>query len=374
MKPIKVALLHFCFEDYTIELANSLVNYVDLTLIQQEKSSKACKDVLDSRIPVLTFKKPDMRYPSNILAMGEMMGLIKKVAPDVLHVQETNDIWYLSTLLLNKMPPLVTTIHDLFSHPGDNQKVFAADYTRPIAFYRSQQLIVHTQIHKKTLNEKFRIPNHKINVLPHGELGSLYKRRSQSNNTHQEPYTLLFFGRIWPYKGLKYLLEAMPLIAQQIPEVKLIIAGRGENMDQYFPDGYDPQRYEIFNNFIPNEDVISLFERSTITVLPYIEASQSGVAALSYGMGTPVVASDIGGLSEIVRHQEDGLLVPPRDVKALADAIICLLKDHQLYKKIQNATFTRCLEDLNWSHIAEQTVERVYSPLLKSPYTSPAKP
>lgn len=44
-----------------------------------------------------------------------------------------------------------------------------------------------------------------------------------------------------------------------------------------------------------------------------------------------VFASDIGGLSEIVRHQQDGLLVPPGDVQALADAIICLLKDHQLY-------------------------------------------
>ncbi|MBD2690453.1 glycosyltransferase family 4 protein [Anabaena catenula] len=354
---IKVALLYFCFDDYTIELANSLVNYVDLTLIQQEKSSNACKGVLDPRIPVLTFKKPDMRYPSNILAMGEMMRLIDKVAPDVLHVQETNDIWYLSTLLLNKMPPLVTTIHDLFSHPGDKQKVFASDYTRPIAFYRSQQLIVHTHIHKKTLNEKFRIPNHHINVLPHGELGSLYKRRvSNNDNIAKEPYTLLFFGRIWPYKGLKYLIEAMPLIAEQIPEVKLIIAGRGENMEQYFPDGYNSQHYEILNHFISDQEVVSLFARSTITVLPYIEASQSGVAALSYGMGTPVVASDLGGLSEIVRHQQDGLLVPPRDVNALAESIISLLKDNQLYKKIQNATITRCQEDLNWSNIAEQTL------------------
>ncbi|MBD2625708.1 glycosyltransferase family 4 protein [Trichormus variabilis] len=354
---IKVALLHFCLEDYTIELANSLVNYVDLTLIQQEKSSNFFKDVLDPRIPVLKFKKPDMRYPSNILAMGEMMRLIKKVSPDVLHVQEINDIWYLLTLLFNKMPPLVTTIHDIFSHPGDKQKVFAADYTRPIAFYRSQQLIVHTQIHKKTLNEKFCIPNHKINVLQHGELGSLYKRRSpKNNNTQNEPYTLLFFGRIWPYKGLKYLIEAMPLIAEQIPEVKLIIAGRGENMDQYFPHGYEPQRYEIINRFITNEEVISLFERSAITVLPYIEASQSGVAVLAYGLGTPVVASNLGGLSEIVRHQQDGLLVPPRDVNALAESIISLLKDNQLYKKMQNATITRCQEDLNWSNIAEQTL------------------
>lgn len=354
---IKVVLLHFCFDDYTIELANSLVNYVDLTVIQQEKSSKAFKDVLDPRIPVLTLKKPDMRYPSNIVTMVQMIRLIKKISPDVLHVQETNDIWYLLSILLNKMPPMVTTIHDVYSHPGDREKVFASEYTRPIAFYRSQQLIVHTQIHKNILNQKFHIPSNKIHVLPHGELGSLYKRRSQKNSQPLETYTLLFFGRIWPYKGLKYLIEAMPLVAERIPEIKLIIAGKGENIEQYFANGYDPQRYEILNNYISEEEVVNLFERSAITVLPYIEASQSGVAALSYGMGTPVIASDVGGLSEIVRHQQDGLLVPPRDVKGLADAIVYLLSDRQIYNQMKSEAINRCQQDLNWQNIAAQTVE-----------------
>ncbi|MEA5580246.1 glycosyltransferase family 4 protein [Nodularia harveyana UHCC-0300] len=362
---IKVALLHFGFKEYTTELANGLVNYVDLTLIQQEKNTQDCREVLDPRISVLTFKKPDMRYPSNILAMKEMMRLIRKVQPDILHVQEINDIWYLLTTLFNQIPPLVTTIHDISSHPGDGKKVFGSDYTRPIAFYRSQQLIVHTQQQKTTLNQKFSIPNEKVTVLPHGEIGSWYKRHKHNNSAPKEPYTLLFFGRIWPYKGLKYLLEAMPLIAEQIPEIKLIIAGRGENMEQYFPDGYDPQRYDILNHFITNQDVISLFQRSTITILPYIEASQSGVAAVSYGMGTPVIAFDVGGLSEIVHHQEDGLLVPLRNVKALAEAIISLLKNQELYNQMRKKIMARCQEDLNWKNIAEQTVE-VYHRLSKT--------
>ncbi|MDZ7960108.1 MAG: glycosyltransferase [Aulosira sp. DedQUE10] len=360
---IKVALLNFCFDDYTIELANSLVNYVELTLIQQEKSAVACQGVLDDRIPVLRFEKPAMRHPKNIFSMWEMMHIIQEVQPDVLHVQESNDIWYLLTLLFKKMPPMVTTIHDVFGHPGDAEQVFASKYTRPIAFYRSQQLIVHTQQHKQTLNQQFRIPEERINILLHGELGSLYQRRSRKNALPKEPCTLLFFGRIWPYKGLKYLLQAMPLVAERIPDVKLIIAGRGENVYQYFPDGYDEKRYEIINSYISNEDVVSLFERSTATVLPYIEASQSGVAALSYGMGTPIIASEVGGLKEIVRDQEDGLLVPPGDVQALANAIINLLSDQKLYHQIQNAMITRCKEDLNWDNISYKTLE-VYQKLL----------
>jgi glycosyltransferase involved in cell wall biosynthesis len=354
---LKIALLHFCFEDYTIELANSLVKYVDLTLIHPEKVAAVCGDTLDPSIRTVSFPKPRIRDPRNLGSMAAMMAIIRDVQPDVLHVQETNDPWYDLTLFLNKMPPLVTTIHDVFRHPGDRQSVFASEYTKRIAFKRSQQLIVHTQSLKDALTTQFQVPQERVNVLPHGELGSLYQRRTGKSTLARDPYTLLFFGRIWPYKGLKYLLEAMPLIAAKIPEVKLIIAGRGENIEQYFPTGYDGNRIYLLNDFIPLEQVADLFQRSTISVLPYIEASQSGVAALSYGMGTPVVASDIGGLSEIVRHQKDGFLVPPGDVQALADAIIALLSDRNLQHQMQAAARERCQQDLNWSNIAEKTLD-----------------
>ncbi|RCJ32888.1 glycosyl transferase family 1 [Nostoc minutum NIES-26] len=353
----RVTLLHFCFEDYTIELANALTNYVDLTLIQPGKIAEYCQDVLDRRIQVFSFKKPRIRDPRNLFSMREMMRFIHESNPDVLHVQETNDPWYDITLLLNKMPPLVTTIHDVFCHPGDRNNVFGSDYTKRIAFYRSQQMIVHAESLKKTLTQDFRIPQQRVNILPHGELGSLYQRRAKENYIQREPYTLLFFGRIWPYKGLNYLLEALPLIATKIPEVKLIIAGRGENIQQYFPHGLDSKRIETIDNFIPEEDVAALFQRATISVLPYIEASQSGVAALSYGMGTPIVASDVGGLKEVIKHEKDGLLVPPGDVQALANAIIRLLSDRELQEKIRTAALARCQKDLNWSKIAAQTVE-----------------
>ncbi|BAY61776.1 group 1 glycosyl transferase [Calothrix brevissima NIES-22] len=354
---LKIALLHFCFEDYTIELANSLVKYVDLTIIHPEKVSAVCQDNLDPHIRTVSFPKPRIRDPRNLASMMAMMRIIKEVQPDVLHVQETNDPWYDFTLLLNKMPPLVTTIHDVFRHPGDRESVLTSEYTKRIAFYRSQQLIVHTQSLKNALTKHFHLPQQRVNVIPHGELGSLYRRRTPKRNFPREPYTLLFFGRIWPYKGLKYLLEALPIVAAKIPEVKLIIAGRGENIEQYFPTGYDGNRIDLLNDFIPLEQVADLFQSSTVSVLPYIEASQSGVAALSYGMGIPVIASDIGGLSEIVRHQKDGFLVPPGDVPALADAIITLLSDRNLQYQMQAAARERCQQDLNWSNIAEKTVE-----------------
>jgi glycosyltransferase involved in cell wall biosynthesis len=354
---LKVALLHFCFEDYTIELANGLCQYIDLTLIQPEKVTNICRNYLHPSIRIMSFKKPRIRDPRNLLAMRAMMNIIKELQSDVLHVQETNDFWYDLTLFFNKMPPLVTTIHDVYKHPGDRDIRFGAAYTRQLAFYRSQQLIVHAESLQQALVQDFQIPASRVNILAHGELGSLFKRRTSETLVEREPHTLLFFGRIWPYKGLKYLLEALPIIAAQIPTVKLIIAGKGEDLQQYLDQGYDSQHLEIINDFIPLEQVAGLFQRSTISVLPYIEASQSGVANLSYGMGTPVIASDIGGLGELVRSGEDGLLVPPGDVPALADAIIRLLRDVPLQEKMRAAAVERCQQDLNWSNIAAQTVQ-----------------
>ncbi|WP_310417712.1 glycosyltransferase family 4 protein [Chamaesiphon sp. OTE_8_metabat_110] len=357
MTRIKVALVHFCFEDYTIELANSLYELVDLTLIQPQKVAAYCRSSLDPRIRVIEFEKPRIRDPRNFAAMSALMRILRELQPDVLHVQETNDPWYDLTLFFNRMPPLVTTIHDVFRHPGDRQNIFGADYTKRIAFHRSDRAIVHAQALKQTLTQHFRVPLERVCVLPHGELGSLYRRRSTAATVEREPQTLLFFGRIWPYKGLKYLIAALPLIAAKFPAVKLIIAGKGENFEQYFPDGVDRHQIEIIDDFIPPERVAALFERSTIAVLPYIESSQSGVATLAYGMGTLVVASAIGGLTELIESGQDGLLVPPGNVEALAAAIIRLLSDRQLQQQLQAAAFKRCQQDLNWTNIATQTVE-----------------
>jgi glycosyltransferase involved in cell wall biosynthesis len=354
---MKVALLHFCFEDYTIELANSLIKHVDLTLIQTEKVFNTCRAALDPKIKLVSFSKPRMRDPRNFAAMVEMIQIIRDLQPDLLHVQETNDPWYDATLMINKMPPLVTTVHDVFRHPGDKQSVFGADYTRRVAFYRSQQIIVHANHLRSAMIENFRVPAQKLTTIPHGELGSLYQRLAKNQESIiREPYTLLFAGRIWPYKGLKYLIEAMPLVAASIPDVKLIIAGSGENINQYLPEDYDSSRYEILNRFIGTDEMVRLFKRSTLSILPYVEASQSGVAALACGMGTPIIASDVGGLSELIKDGQDGLLVPPGNTRKLADAIIRLLKDRALQQQMQQSLSARCDQDLNWSNIANQTL------------------
>ena len=117
------------------------------------------------------------------------------------------------------------------------------------------------------------------------------------------------------------------------------------------------KHYTVYNRSISMEEVTQLFLRCTAVVLPYTEASQSGVACLAFGFGTPIIASNVGGLGEIVNHKKDGLLVPPRDSNALASSIISLLSDRKLQIQIQAAAITRCENDLSWSKIASKTLK-----------------
>ena len=135
---------------------------------------------------------------------------------------------------------------------------------------------------------------------------------------------LLFFGFVREYKGLHVLLEAMPAIAEALPEVQLVIAG--EPYD-------DPARYrEIIHRhglhdrvqwhdeYIPSDKVPTYFGAADLVVQPYVSATQSGVAQIATHFEVPMVLTDVGGLAEHVPHEEAGFVVPPETPQALADA------------------------------------------------------
>ncbi|MBF0448846.1 MAG: glycosyltransferase, partial [Magnetococcales bacterium] len=141
---------------------------------------------------------------------------------------------------------------------------------------------------------------------------------------------VLFFGFIRPYKGLAVLLESL-LLPQIIEEVHLLVAGEFyESAHTYRPalDALAKQgRLTLLDYYLPNEQVPSLFAASDVLVAPYLSASQSGVIQIARAFHLPVVATQVGGLSEMIDHGVDGWLVPPGNAQALAHGIqSCLTK------------------------------------------------
>lgn len=141
---------------------------------------------------------------------------------------------------------------------------------------------------------------------------------------------LLFFGFVRPYKGLEYLIQALPLIRKRLP-AHLVVAGEfwssREFYERYAGEFGVAQQISFVDQYIPNEELQAYFELADVVVLPYVSATQSGVAQLAFGFNKPVITTRVGGLAEVVEDGVNGLLVPPQDEVALADAVIRFFTD-----------------------------------------------
>jgi glycosyltransferase involved in cell wall biosynthesis len=146
----------------------------------------------------------------------------------------------------------------------------------------------------------------------------------------EDQAVLLFFGFVRPYKGLDVLLDALPIVRRRMP-IHLFVVG--EMWDRTTPYLSHIQRLGIeacvtlVNRYVPNEELESYFSAADVVVLPYRSATQSAVIQLAFGFDKPVITTDVGGLAEAVTDGVNGLIVPPADPNALAEAIIRFFGD-----------------------------------------------
>jgi glycosyltransferase involved in cell wall biosynthesis len=274
--------------------------------------------------------------------------IVQKESPDIIHFQSTQ-LWTSLFLPFLRKYKMVTTIHDVTPHTGTKKYHKIVSRNR-LAKY-SDAIIVHGKKAKEDLmNQNIK---KKCHVIPHGDY-SFFTNYIQ--NDIKELNSVLFFGNILDYKGLKYLIKAEPLITEKIPDVKIVIAGEG-NFKKYRNLIKNVNKFEIHNQFISDENVPILFQRAKIVVLPYIEGTQSGIIPIAYAFKKPVVATDVGSIPEVVDTGKTGFIVTPRDEKALADAIIRLLKDDKLRKDMGENAYKKMKEELSWGKIAEKTIE-----------------
>jgi glycosyltransferase involved in cell wall biosynthesis len=167
---------------------------------------------------------------------------------------------------------------------------------------------------------------------------------------------VLFFGRIYRYKGLDVLIRSMPLVAEELPTVRAVIAGVGEDLTPYKRTMTHPNLFEIRNRFIADEETARLFTEADVVVFPYLEASQSGVLAIANAFAKPVIVTDVGELSHSVTDGETGLVIPPGDERALAEAILRLASDEGLRARLGDAGRTVALETASPKAVADKAM------------------
>lgn len=355
---MRIVFLAFSHMEYSIELAEAVSELEDVLFMIPKRNINGFGDVINKNVRLYSFHKPRLRYPTNLIMTYKIVRQINSFHPDVIHLQHLpgEEPWFDLVLpfLLRKYP-MVITVHDVILHSGDNLSRRLHIFRYMLNRGYSEQFIVHGENLKNEMILHYNVPHRDVHVLPRGT-NSIFQRFIE-HSAGEENLTILFFGRIWEYKGLRYLIEAEPLITEKIPDAKIIIAGRGEDFYKYREMMVNPEKFIVLNKLIPHKVVADLFQRCSVVVLPYTDASQSGVVPLAYAFKKPVVVTNVGSLPETVVHGETGYIVPPRDSKKLAEAVIALLEDNKKRKIMGENAYKKTQEDLSWKNIAPRTIE-----------------
>jgi alpha-maltose-1-phosphate synthase len=257
--------------------------------------------------------------------------------PDVVHAQDNTDPGLLG--IVGGLPRALT-IHDPVPHPGHPAlgRFDAAVRRRWIS--GSSLILVHGQSLVDDLPTW--IPREDVAVVPLG-----VPVAEQPLPTPARP-SILLFGRLQRYKGVSVLLDAMNLVWRSRPDVLLRIAGEGPEAAVVPAD----ERIDLRAGYVAETDVEALLAETTVAVLPYVQASQSGVGSLALSYGVPTIVSDVGSLRDLA--VDETYLVPPGDPEALAGAILAHVEDDD---SSRNAALEFARRRLSWDACAPRLLE-----------------
>lgn len=294
--------------------------------------------------PKLLFKKEQKDYTNKEFAIEHTQylintanpfnwiraaGEIKKCRSDAVIIEWWHPYFapcYIALAKLLRRQVKVFICHNVFPHER-----FPMDRLLAKMTLRSGNKFV-VQSHMDAADLKSIIPEANYIVTPHPTYNAFKmagigkeEARRQIGLGMEEPM-LLFFGFVREYKGLKYLIKALPYVKENIPGVKLWVVGDfGDDKEVYLElilkNGLRDD-IVLVDGYVPDKEVEKYFAATDLVALPYISATQSGIAQIAYGFEKPVIATNVGGLPDVVEDGKTGYLVEKENEQALAEAIV----------------------------------------------------
>ncbi|WP_147534483.1 glycosyltransferase family 4 protein [Bacillus marasmi] len=268
----------------------------------------------------------------------QVVNTIKKIDPEVVHFMSPHPLNIPLSFLLKKYNN-VMTVHDPEPHPGEKITKVHYYYNKIATRYLADKIVIHGKSHNNAL-KKMKVDKKakyiKMGIEPANEVITVLPREK----------TVLFFGRIQPYKGLDLFIKSAILLEEKRKDIKFIIAGDG-NIEEYSELLGRINNLEIHNYLIPEQEIENLFKKSSIVVLPYTSASQSGIIPIAYYYSRPVIVTNVGALPEYVENYSTGLIVENVDEESVSKAIMDLLLDENELLRMSKKSFEKLRDDLS---------------------------
>lgn len=301
----------------------------------------------------------DSINPFNWISVGK---IIREEKPDYLLISYWMPFFapclgVISRIVRKKSKTKIVAIcHNVLPHeskPGD--KILTKYFFK----YVNKFILLSAKVKDDLLSLKY---TNEYKILFHpiystfGEIFPKVEARKHLNiNTSK---VILFFGFIREYKGLDTLLHAMEILKTQ-NDIILIVAGEFyENEEKYnnIIEKHDLKNFVLlFNDFIPADEVKYYFSAADLVVLPYKDATQSGVTQIAKHFKRPIISTNVGGLAEVVKNGVNGFLVEKENPTALANAIL------NYYSNDLEETFEKNieseLEEYSWKKFASEMLK-----------------
>ncbi len=289
---------------------------------------------------------------------GSVSQLVDSFEPDILHINSSEpSIFFLQHIIRSQSIQILATVHFILSKR----------YTENTLYGRTLRLTdwvvgVSDSIMKDAVSINPKIKN-RTSVIPN----CLKMPTSKPTDLPFDPPILLCLGRLDHDKGFDIAITGFAKVLEIYPDAKMVIAGEG-------PDKIEietcVQKLKLdqsieFIGRVEIEDIPDLINRVTIVIIPSRSRESFGLVALQAAQfARPVIASNVGGLPEIVLHNKTGLLTEPENSKSIENAILKLLADIDNTKKIGSSAYLRTIKEFSISEYIDK-YETIYNRLNK---------
>ncbi|MFH0731369.1 MAG: lipopolysaccharide heptosyltransferase II [Candidatus Omnitrophota bacterium] len=294
----------------------------------------------------------DRKNPLTILGMvGKICDVIKKEDIDIIHARSRAPAFSSFLASYRENVPFITTCHGYYSNHLLSRVMGWGKF-----------VIVASHVIAKHMIEDFGVPRERIRLIPRGVDLEKFEYTPLSSRKEHAGFTIGVIARITPLKGHKHFIRAMSKVVRTIPNAKALIIGEAPAKKEKYKLELEAlvKRLSLSKNIIflgKRDDIPQLLKTFDLLVLPTTTPEAFGRTIIeAQATGVPVIATKVGGVVDIIRHEKSGLLVAPCDWSAMSEAIIRIFKDAKLAQGLTEQARQDVEKEFNLEKMFNRTI------------------